>query len=196
MPQRVQDLLVAQLIITKRLALHLIEADDLISLFEKPNDFSIYVNKPFTNPHRVLVDDPGPLRWRVPQVKEDPKLNVWFVRWVVLSSTNEIVGSISFHAMPDAEGMIEIGIEIHPDFQNNGYAKEALLGMWIWVIDQPGVRTLRYTVAAQNLPSVKIVSSFGFKHVGQQIDEEDGPEEIFEMDAEEFRSRFAIPSSH
>ena len=98
--------------------------------------------------------------------------------------------------MPDAEGMIEIGIEIHPDFQNNGYAKEALLGMWIWVIDQPGVRTLRYTVAAQNLPSVKIVSSFGFKHVGQQIDEEDGPEEIFEMDAEEFRSRFAIPSSH
>ena len=186
----------AELIRTKRLSLHLIEVDDLVSLFETPNDVSIYVDKPFTNPHRVLVDDPGPLGWRVPQVKEDPQLTIWLVRWVVLTATKEVVGSVSFHAKPDAKGMIEVGIEIHPDFQNKGYAKEALLGMWTWVIDQPGVRTLRYTVAAQNLPSVKIISGFGFRHVGQQIDDEDGPEEIFEMDVDEFRSKFVVRASH
>jgi hypothetical protein len=33
-----------------------------------------------------------------------------------------------------------------------------------------------------------IINSLGFTHVGQQIDEEDGPEEIFEMSAADFRS--------
>ncbi|NNN09344.1 MAG: GNAT family N-acetyltransferase [Acidimicrobiaceae bacterium] len=65
----------------------------------------------------------------MPQVKLNPALNIWFVRWIVLNSTNEIVGSISFHSKSDTAGMIEIGLEIHPKFRNNGYAKEALLGM-------------------------------------------------------------------
>jgi RimJ/RimL family protein N-acetyltransferase len=60
--------------------------------------------------------------------------------------------------------------------------------MWTWVIDQPGVTTLRYTVSATNTPSMAIINSLGFEHIGQQIDVEDGPEEIFEMSATEFRS--------
>jgi RimJ/RimL family protein N-acetyltransferase len=60
--------------------------------------------------------------------------------------------------------------------------------MWSWVIDQPGVQILRYTVSATNAPSMAIINSLGFTNVGQQIDEEDGPEEIFEMSAPDFRS--------
>lgn len=179
----------SKLIVTERLTLYLIEPGDLISLLERPSDESIYRGKPFTNPHKVLVDDPGPLHWRVPQVKVDPTLNVWFVRWIVLTSTKEIIGSISFHGKPDDQGMIEIGLGIHPDFQNNGYAKESLKGMWTWVIDQPGVRTLRYTVATRNRPSMRIIGSFGFHHVGQQFDDVDGDEEIYEMTVEEFREK-------
>ena len=85
--------------------------------------------------------------------------------------------------------MIEIGFGICEPCRNNGYGKEALLGMWKWVIDQPGVKTLRYTVSATNGPSMTIINSLGFAHIGQQIDEDDGPEEIFEMSADEFRSR-------
>jgi hypothetical protein len=33
-----------------------------------------------------------------------------------------------------------------------------------------------------------IINSLGFTHVGQQIDEEDGPEEIFEMSVADFSS--------
>jgi hypothetical protein len=62
--------------------------------------------------------------------------------------------------------------------------------MWLWVIDQPGVSILRYTVSATNKTSVVIINKFGFIHVGQQIDEEDGPEEIYEMSASEFRKIF------
>ena len=37
--------------------------------------------------------------------------------------------------------------------------------------------------------SVVDISKFGFSHVGQQIDEEDGPEEIFEMSVGDFQLR-------
>ena len=179
-----------QIIETERLNLFLIEPADLITLFEEPENQRTYDGKPFTNPYRVLIDDKGPLAWRVPQVKLDPSLNIWFIRWIVLKSTSEIVGSISFHAKPNEIGMIEIGLGISPNFQNNGYGSEALKGMWLWVIDQPGVSILRYTVSATNKASVVIINKFGFIHVGQQIDEEDGPEEIYEMSASEFRKIF------
>jgi len=178
------------LIETDRLSLHLIEAAELVTLFETPDDLSIYEGKPFSNPHRVLMDDSGPLPWRVPQVKADPSLNIWFVRWIVVKETQEIIGSISFHGAPDSTGMIEIGLGIEPAFQNQGYGFEALMGMWGWVIDQPGVMTLRYTVSATNLASVRLIEKFGFVHIGQQLDEIDGPEEIYEMGSEEFRSRY------
>jgi len=180
------------LIETERLSLYLIAPNELITLFEDPENLSIYTGKPFTNPDRVLIDDSGPLPWRVPQVKEDPLVNIWFVRWIVLKATNEIIGSVSFHGAPNHSGMIEIGLGIEPSFQNQGYASEALMGMWSWVIDQPGVQTLRYTVSATNKPSMRIIEKFGFTHVGQQLDEIDGPEEIYEMSVSEFRSRFSL----
>ena len=179
------------MIATPRLELHHICVDDLMSLFETPDDVSIYVGKPYANPHRVLMDESGPLRWRVPQVKLNPSVNKWFVRWMVEKTSREIVGSISFHGPPDEQGMMEIGLGVHPDFHRRGYATEALTGMWTWVVEQPGVELLRYTVAPDNFASVALVKKFGFERVGQQIDPEDGPEDIYEMSADEFRRRFS-----
>lgn len=175
---------------TPRLDLHHICAEDLVTLFESPEDLSIYEGKPYSNPHRQLMDDKGPLAWRVPQVKEDPKLNRWFVRWIVLRVTGEIIGSTSFHGAPDAEGMIEIGLGIHESFRNMGFAKEVLLGMWRWALADSQVKILRYTVGVENAPSIHVIESFGFHYQGEQIDEEDGPESIYEMSREEFLDKF------
>ena len=188
MPQKdVSEAMIA----THQLELHHICVDDLLCLFESAEDVTIYAGKPYSNPHRILMDESGPLRWRVPQVKSNPSVNKWFVRWMVEKSSREIVGSISFHGPPDEQGMMEIGLGIHADFQRLGFATEALTGMWSWVIDQPGVKTLRYTVAPDNLASVALIEKFGFACVGQQIDPEDGPEDIYEMSADEFRRRFS-----
>ena len=185
-----QDNVSEAMIATPRLELHHICVDDLLSLFDSPEDVSIYSGKPYANPHRILMDQSGPLRWRVPQVKSDPSVNKWFVRWMVEKETREIVGSTSFHGPPDEQGMMEIGLGVHTDFQRRGYATEALIGMWSWVVDQPGVELLRYTVDPNNEASVALIKKFGFEGVGQQIDPEDGPEDIYEMSANEFRRRF------
>jgi len=160
----------------------------LIKLYEDPESVQFAPQVPYSNPHGVLVNESGPLRWRVPQVKVDPELNKWFVRFIVWKETQEVVGSVSFHSAPDINGMIEIGLGIESSFRNRGIATEALLGMWNWVSTQAGVETLRYTVSPSNSASVHIVNKFGFSLVGQQIDEEDGPEDIYEMSTSEFRS--------
>jgi RimJ/RimL family protein N-acetyltransferase len=86
--------------------------------------------------------------------------------------------------------MMEIGIGIEEKFWSKGYASEALLGMWRWVVTHPEVKTLRYTVSPTNTASVRIIEKFAFHHQGQQMDEIDGPEDIYEMSVEEFLEKW------
>ena len=177
---------------TRRLELHHLSVYQMVTLYERPEDASIYEGQSFANPHRHLIDDSGPLKWRVPQVKSNPALNKWFLRWIVLKSTREIIGSTSFHGPPSAEGMIEIGLGFHPDFQGQGYGPEALVGMWSWAIEDTQVKRLRYTVSQSNTRSMKVIEKFGFDNVGVQIDDIDGPESIYEMSSWDFRRLFWI----
>ena len=175
----------------ERLDLHHISASDLVTLYEDPENLSIYNKGDFTNPYRVLIEGHSPLRWRVPQVKANPEVNKWFVRWMVLRETSEIIGSLSFHGAPDETGMLEIGLGVHENFWRQGFGYEALKGMWLWAASQAGVLKFRYTVDPNNDASVGLVRKFGFAHVGQQIDDEDGPEDIYEMSVKEFLNQHA-----
>ena len=175
---------------TSRLELHHISAEGLIELFENKSDELAIADRNFSNPLKVLIDEPGPLAWRVPQVKEDPLINKWFVRFIVLKEENVVIGSTSFHGAPDAQGMMEIGLGIETHYQGKGFAKESLLGMWRWVSESEAVKTLRYTVSPDNLPSIAVIKHFGFDFVGQQMDEIDGPEDIYEMPTSEFIQRW------
>jgi len=86
--------------------------------------------------------------------------------------------------------MMEIGLGIEEPFQNKGYAKESLKGMWSWVSQFPEVKTLRYTVSPDNLPSIAVINYFGFEYKGQQMDDIDGPENIYEMSTEVFQEKW------
>jgi RimJ/RimL family protein N-acetyltransferase len=175
----------------ERLDLLHISASDLVILYGDPENLSIYNKGDFTNPYRVLIEGRSPLRWRVPQVKANPEVNRWFVRWMVLRETREIVGSLSFHGAPDENGMLEIGLGVHENFWRQGFGYEALLGMWLWAASQADVLKFRYTVDPNNEASVGLVRKFGFAHVGQQIDDEDGPEDIYEMSVKDFLKQHA-----
>ena len=184
--------LIEPVINTSRLELHHVSAAQLIELFENRDDSSILKNADFTNPLRVLIDFQGPLAWRVPQIKLDSSVNKWFVRLVVLKSNREVIGSTSFHGAPDKDGMMEIGLGIEGAYQNQGYAKETLLAMWRWVLTYPEVKLLRYTVDPENAPSIEVIKYFGFEFKGQQMYEVHGPEDIYEMTAQDFTEKWGI----
>ena len=88
--------------------------------------------------------------------------------------------------------MIEIGLEIVGEHQGQGLAQELVAAMWDWVVHDARVKTLRYTVSPENAPSQAIIKKFGFAHCGQQMDDEDGPEDIYEMSADDFRALRAL----
>ncbi len=148
---------------------------------------SLWRDRGFANPLGHLVDDPGPLPYRIPRIRANPSAAPYLLRLAVLREERIVIGSGGFHDLPDDEGMIEIGLGIEPAYRGQGFAQELLHGMWNWVIDRPGVRTLRYTVATANAPSQAIIRKLGFPYRGQQVDEVDGPEDIFELAAEEYR---------
>lgn len=173
-----------------RVDLHHLSARRLLALDEGIGQEIVFSGRPYTNPNGVLSEEKTPVRWRAPLVRENPASNKWFIRWIVLRSTAEVIGSTSFHGVPDETGMLEIGLGLHEQFQRQGFGYEALLGMWTWAAEQPGVKKFRYTVSPDNTGSVALVEKFGFAHVGQQIDEIDGPEDIYEMPVETFRARF------
>ena len=183
--------MVEPVIASENLELCHLSGEELLKLADDPLDETIYVGHDYVNPHRVLMDGASPVAWRAPQVRLDPAANKWFIRWMVQRDTREIVGSISFHGPPDGVGMVEIGLGVHDAFQRKGYGREALLGMWRWACEQRGVLVFRYTVSPDNVASVGLVKSFGFTLVGTQIDEIDGPEDIYEMSVEEFKENWS-----
>jgi ribosomal-protein-alanine N-acetyltransferase len=180
------------LIQTTRLDLHAVQPSEYELLAVDRADPALWIDRGFSNPHGHLVDDPRPLPYRIPQIKAQPELAKYLLRMIVLRDRREIIGSAGFHAGPDETGMIEIGLGIVLQFQGQGYAQEALSGMWDWVSGRGLVQTLRYTVGRENAPSQAIIKKFGFHFQGQQIDEEDGPEDIFELSVEEYRAKFGL----
>ena len=172
---------------TRQLELVHLSAAEIVLLYESPDDDRLFADRSFANPHRVLMNSPSPLRWRVPQVRRNQLVNKWFVRFMVLRDSQEVVGAISFHGPPNTEGVIEIGYEVHPHFRRRGLGTESLMGMWQWAVQHPEVRTLRYATGCNNEASQAVIRKIGFHHRGVQIGEDDGPEDIFEMSADEFR---------
>jgi [ribosomal protein S5]-alanine N-acetyltransferase len=182
------DLLIA----TARLDLHTVLPSEYAILAVDRADPRLWIDRGFGNPERHLVEDPGPLPYRFPRIEADPEAAPYLLRLAVLRSERIVIGSAGFHARPDEEGMIEIGLGVVPAQRGRGFAREILHGMWGWVVTMPGVRTLRYTVSTANAPSQAIIRSLDFAYRGQQEDEADGPEDIFELSADEYRARFGV----
>lgn len=85
--------------------------------------------------------------------------------------------------------MIEIGFGIVPEKQNQGFGMELLLGMWDLITNREDVKILRYTVSPDNLPSMHIIKKLDFIYKGEQVDEEDGLELIFELPVAEYKAK-------
>lgn len=183
------------LISTARLDLHAVQPGEYEKLAIDRADPTLWIDRGFSNPHRHLVENPGPLEHRIPRIRKNPEYAKYLLRLAVLRSTGAIIGSAGFHDAPDENGMIEIGLGVEEEFRGQGLAQEILHGMWGWVITDPQVKVLRYTVSPDNAPSQAIIKKLGFDFRGQQIDEEDGPEDIFEMSADQYRLKFGDGSA-
>ena len=91
------------------------------------------------------------------------------------------VGRAGFHGPPDGRGMVEVGYEVVPWARRRGYARAAMGALLAVSRARADVHVLRATISPGNGASRALVASFGLVEVGEQWDEEDGREAIFEL---------------
>ena len=126
------------------------------------------------------------LRIRADQMERDPDARRWLVRAVVLRSARPVmVGHAGFHGPPGVNGAaaadaVEVGYTIFPPYRRRGYATEVAATLLAWARREEGVRHFIASVGPENAPSLAIVRKLGFTQTGEQWDDEDGLELVFE----------------
>lgn len=126
----------------------------------------------------------GVWRRRSAQVLADPGSADWITGVVWDVDRQLAVGRAGFHGPPDAAGMVEVGYAIEPAHRRQGYARAALVALLDRAAQEPAVRTVRATVSPDNAASRDLIRQYGFVEVGEQWDEEDGLEIVYEVGAD------------
>lgn len=122
-------------------------------------------------------------RMRSEQVATDPESAAW-VTGVIWDERQQVaVGRAGYHGPPDPSGMVEVGYAVDPAHRRRGYARAALEALLLRAAREPQVRRVRASIRPDNTVSSRLVAQYGFTQVGEQWDDEDGLELVYEVDA-------------
>ncbi|MGE5801018.1 MAG: GNAT family N-acetyltransferase [Gemmatimonadota bacterium] len=90
-------------------------------------------------------------------------------------SRAEIIGTAGFKGPPDADGMVEIAYGVVPSVEGRGYATEAAAALVRFAAADERVRLIRAHTLPELNASSRVLRKCGFAHIGEVIDDEDGP---------------------
>jgi RimJ/RimL family protein N-acetyltransferase len=131
---------------------------------------------------------------RSEQCDRDPASAAW-VTGIVWDERNRLaVGAAGFHGPPDSDGMVEIGYRIAPVHRRRGYARAALETLLARAASEPDVRRVRVSIRPDNVPSSRLALQYGFRRIGDQWDNEDGLELVYEVPAGQSQPGAAGPA--
>jgi [ribosomal protein S5]-alanine N-acetyltransferase len=129
--------------------------------------------------------DRGFLGLRLRQMREDERFQTWCPHAVLLEG--RMIGHAGYHGPPGINSAhkpdaVEYGYKIFQDHRGRGYATQAAVMLMDLAEQRAGIRHFVLSVSPENDPSLAIVRKLGFVRTGEQIDEEDGLEHIFELE--------------
>lgn len=117
---------------------------------------------------------------RLQQITNVPSSARWYVRAAVTVPGSVVVGHAGFHGPPDEAGMVEIGYTVNPDLRGRGYGRAIIAALIAEASADPTVRIIRASISPTNAASLALVARARFRRVGDQWDDEDGLEWVFE----------------
>jgi [ribosomal protein S5]-alanine N-acetyltransferase len=122
-------------------------------------------------------------RLRLSDIAANPEAARWIARAAVDEPGGFVVGHAGFHGPPNDDGMVEVGYTVLPEYRRRGYARAMLAALLRQAADEPQVRVVRASISPDNAASLATIKGFGFEPAGEQWDEEDGRELLFEVPA-------------
>lgn len=94
----------------------------------------------------------------------------WVQYGIENKSTGRLVGDCAVKLDGNDTRLAEIGITIAPAEQQKGYAKETLLAILDFLFSLPGFHRVTETVDAENIASIQLLKSTGFRQEGHFIE--------------------------
>lgn len=93
----------------------------------------------------------------------------WVQFGIENKSTQRIIGDCALKITTGDTGFAEIGITISHLEQKKGYAKETILGILNFLFRQNSIRRVVETVDSENIASINLLKSVGFRCEGHFI---------------------------
>jgi len=157
------------LIHTPRLRLMTCEAEYLAAVVREPRSLGELL--------RVAIPDqwptyPAAYPKALSLLKKQPALpcSGWWLYLFVNPALKALVGCGGFKAAPDADGVVEMGCEIAPEFRRQGLATEALRGLTGYAFTRPEVSAIdAYSMPAKG-PQSGLLRAVGMTHIGEATD--------------------------
>ena len=106
---------------------------------------------------------------RVPlsRMAKDLENQYWYSNWqIVQKEINTVIGGICFKGPPDSFGKVEIGYGVEKQYQNRGYATEAIQAVITWAFGQDKMKTVMAETDRDNIPSQSVLRKNGFIETG------------------------------
>jgi ribosomal-protein-alanine N-acetyltransferase len=112
--------------------------------------------------------------WMRDYMRDQPVDANWWSYLIIHQTDACVIGTCGYKGAPSLDGKVEIGYEIAPRYQGNGYATEAAKGLCDLAFSFEAVHMVVANTLAEENPSVRLLRTLGFRFSGEHIDLEDG----------------------
>ena len=93
-------------------------------------------------------------------MRQDPTGQVW--DGIILHKADRVaIGGIGFHGPPDEAGRVEIGYNIIPAYEGQGYATEMARQVIDWAFQTPGIERITAQCLDDNSGSIRVLEKVG-----------------------------------
>ena len=94
----------------------------------------------------------------------------WVQYGIESKETGKLIGDCAIKLQQNDPRIAEIGISISPSEQRRGFAKEVLKGILNFLFETKNIHRVVEIVDAENIASIKLLNSIGFKQEGYFIE--------------------------
>jgi [ribosomal protein S5]-alanine N-acetyltransferase len=100
-------------------------------------------------------------------MEQDPAGLVW--DGIILQKADQrAIGGIGFHGPPDEIGRVEIGYNIIPAYEGQGYATEMARRVIDWAFQAPGIQVITAECRDDNLSSIRVLEKVGMRRLAAE----------------------------
>jgi len=97
---------------------------------------------------------------------ENPEQWEWYAIWMIELKDGTHIGELCFKGL-DSNGVVEIGYGIMEQYQEHGYATEAVKAISAWAFQEPKVLAIEAETDDKNIASKKVLEKCGFVFTGK-----------------------------